>query len=72
VLQHGPQIHVLFADARLAGDDNSFALAQWTRRYRPSITVILNAGLLRKSVAAASLCSRNQSPHHPLRTCVIA
>lgn len=26
ILIHGPEIHVLFADARLEGDDNSFAL----------------------------------------------
>jgi len=64
VLQHGPEIHVLFADARLAGDDNSFALAQWTRRYRPKISVILNANLPKKSEAAAHLCARNQ-PNPP-------
>jgi len=65
VLQHGPEIHVLFADARLAGSDNGFALAQWTRRYRPKVNVILNAGLTRKSEAAAHLCSRNQTPPPP-------
>ena len=62
VLQHGPQTHVLFADASLAGSDNSFALAQWTRRYRPKITIILSAGLTRKSEAAAHLCSLKQTP----------
>lgn len=65
VLQRGPQIHVLFADARLAGSDNGFALAQWTRRYRPKITVILSAGLMRKAEAAAHLCARNQTPPPP-------
>lgn len=65
VLQHGPAIDVLFADARLAGSDNGFALAQWTRRYRPSVTVILSAGLARKSDAAAQFCGRNQTPPPP-------
>lgn len=65
VLQHGPEIHVLFADVRLAGSDNGFALAQWTRRYRPKITVILSAGLTRKSEAAAHLCTRNQTRPPP-------
>jgi len=64
VLQHGPEIHVLFADARLAGDDNSFALAQWTRRYRPKVSIVLNANLTKKSEAAAQLCKRNQ-PNPP-------
>lgn len=65
VLQHGPDINVLFADARLAGSDNGFALAQWTRRYRPQVTIVLSAGLAKKSEAAAQLCSRNQSPPPP-------
>lgn len=65
VLQHGPDIHVLFADARLAGDDSGFALAQWVRRHRPRMTVILSAGLTRKSEAAAQLCNDRQSPAPP-------
>ncbi len=57
VLQHGPAIHVMLADARLAGEDNGFVLAQWARRYRPRMTVILSVSLEQKSEAAASLCS---------------
>lgn len=57
VLQHGPDVHVLMADARLAGDDSGFALAQWVRRHRPRMGVILGAGLARKSEAAAQLCA---------------
>ena len=57
VLQHGPMIHVLLADARLAGDDNGFELARWARRYRPHMTVILSVSLEQKSEAAASLCA---------------
>ena len=65
VLQEGPEIHVLFADARLAGDDNGFALALWARRHRPALMVILSAGLPGKSEAAAKLCSRNPSSPLP-------
>lgn len=65
VLQHGPEIHVLFADARLAGDDSGFALAQWVRRYRPRVNVILSAGLTRKSEAASKLCAGGQTPAPP-------
>ena len=59
VLTNGPEIHVLFADARLAGDDNGFALAQWARRNRPGLQVLLSTGLARKSEAAAGLCSHH-------------
>lgn len=65
LLQEGPEIHVLFADARLAGDDNGFALALWARRHRPGLMVMLSAGLPRKSEAAAKLCSRNPSSTLP-------
>ncbi len=64
VLQHGPDIHLLFSDARIAGDNNAFALAQWVRRFRPKIAIVLNASLTKKSEAAAHLCSRNQ-PNPP-------
>src|SRR5262245_22214788 len=65
VLLEGPDIHVLFADARLAGDDNGFALAQWTRRYRPRITVVLTTGMAGKSEADSQLCSKNHSAPPP-------
>jgi CheY-like chemotaxis protein len=65
VLTEGPDIHILFADAGLAGDDNGFALAQWARRYRPKVNVILTTGLANKSEAASHLCSRNQTPPPP-------
>ncbi len=57
VLTHVADVHVLFADARLAGDDNGFALAQWARRNRPGVQVLLSTGLAPKSETAASLCS---------------
>lgn len=65
VLQHGPEIDVLFADARLAGDDNGFALAQWTRRYRPRVAVVLCVNVEAKTNAAASLCSGGDAPPTP-------
>ena len=65
VLQHGPDIHLLFSDARIAGDNNAFALAQWVRRFRPKIAIVLNASLTKKSEAAAHLCSRNQPKPPP-------
>lgn len=58
VLQRGPSIDILFADARLAGPDSGFALAQWTRRYRKHIEIILTGSLAHKSEAAAQLCGQ--------------
>lgn len=65
VLLEGPEVNLLFADARLAGDDNGFALAQWARRFRPKIAVVLTANLEAKAEAASQLCSKNQTPPPP-------
>jgi CheY-like chemotaxis protein len=59
VFQRGPAIDILFADARLAGDEGGFALAQWVRRYRSAAAVVLTGGLASKSEAAAKLCGQN-------------
>jgi DNA-binding NtrC family response regulator len=61
VLQRGPEVGVMLADARVADGESGFALAQWARRYRPRMTVILTSSLANKSEAIASLCSS----HHP-------
>jgi CheY-like chemotaxis protein len=60
-LTHVPEIRILFADTRLAGDENGFALAQWARRNRPALEVVLSTGLMRKAEAAARLCSHNHT-----------
>jgi CheY-like chemotaxis protein len=43
VMQRGPQIDVVLADARVADGESGFALAQWTRRYRPQVSIALPA-----------------------------
>jgi DNA-binding NtrC family response regulator len=63
VLLAGPSIDILFSDAQLAGDDNGFALAQWVRRYRPNIDVILTSSVINKAQAATTFCS-----HYPDQT----
>jgi len=57
VLVAGPKPDVLLADALLAGDDNGFALAQWVRRHRQAIEVILTGTLSHKVQAACALCA---------------
>lgn len=65
VLQRGPDVDVLFADARLAGQEGGFELAQWTRRYRPAIAIFLTGSLANKSEAAAKLCGQHHSAPPP-------
>jgi CheY-like chemotaxis protein len=61
VLQGGPHIDAMLADARVADGEGGFALAQWTRRYRPQVAVMLTSTLANKSEAIAGLCGK----HHP-------
>ena len=61
IMQRGPEVDVMLVDAHAADDEGGFALAQWTRRYRSKITVILTSALDNKSEAIATLCGK----HHP-------
>jgi DNA-binding NtrC family response regulator len=56
VLLAGPAIEVVLADAQLAGDENGFALAQWVRRHRKSIDVILTGALAHKVQVVCDFC----------------
>jgi CheY-like chemotaxis protein len=56
VLLAGPAVEVVLADAQLAGDDNGFALAQWVRRHRKSIDVVLTGTLAHKVQVACEFC----------------
>mgnify|MGYP002622870180 FL=1 len=58
VLVAGPELGVLLSDAQLAGEHSGFALAQWVRRHRKSIEVILAASLSAKVQAVCDLCKR--------------
>ena len=61
VLIAGVTIDVVLADAQLAGDDNGFALAQWVRRHRKSIDVILTGTLPQKVQVACEFCVEGDS-----------
>jgi CheY-like chemotaxis protein len=56
VLIAGPKVDAVLADAQLADDDNGFALAQWVRRHRKSVDVILTATLAHKVQVACEFC----------------
>lgn len=54
----GPKIDILLADAQLAGPISGFALAQWVRKSRPGVAVILTGPLSSKAQACHDLCER--------------
>lgn len=62
ILQKGPDVDILLADAQLAGDDGGFALAQWVRRYRRNVSVILTGSLTSKAEAALRICDHPSEP----------
>jgi CheY-like chemotaxis protein len=49
-------IDVVFSDVRMPGSIDGFALAQWVRRQRPGIKVVLTSGLAKAVDAAQALC----------------
>jgi DNA-binding NtrC family response regulator len=59
VLQSGAKVAVVFSDVGLAG--NGFGLAQWVRRERPEVKVVLSSGLKRAAEEAGKLC--REGPH---------
>lgn len=58
ILVAGPQITILLSDAQLAGEDSGFALAQWVRRHRPEIDVLLTGSLASKVEAVVEIAAR--------------
>jgi DNA-binding NtrC family response regulator len=59
ILLAGPSIHVLMCEATLAGEENGFALAQWVRRHRPQIEVILTSSVINKAQSVTEFCTRD-------------
>jgi CheY-like chemotaxis protein len=56
VLQSDLRIDIVFSEVGLPGGLDGFGLAQWVRRERPSVKVILTAGSDRTASAAGDLC----------------
>ena len=65
ILLTGPKIDMLMADARLAGPDSGFALAQWVRRHRPGVEVVLTGVLSGKALAATEVCDKHHKRSNP-------
>ena len=56
VLKADPHIDVVFSDVTMPGEIDGFALAQWVRRERPGVRVILTSGIGKTAHEASQLC----------------
>ena len=68
ILQTLEPIDILLSDAQLAGPESGFALAQWVRRNRPGVEIMLHVSVTSKAAAAFELCcppgaNKNASSH---------
>jgi CheY-like chemotaxis protein len=61
VLNTDIRVDVVFTDVSMPGTLNGFGLAQWVRRERPDVRVILTSGIARTAHEAQDLCA-----HGPL------
>lgn len=58
ILVAGPAINILFSDSQLAGEGSGFVLAQWVRRHRPGIEIVLTGSVTAKAQAATAIAAR--------------
>ena len=56
ILETGTRIDVVFSDVSIPGQVNGFGLAQWIRRKRPEIKIVLTSGVKRSAENAGELC----------------
>jgi CheY-like chemotaxis protein len=68
ILEAAVSIDIAFADFTAPDSPENFALAQWIRRERPAIKVILTSGIAPTARAAGKLCEDGPmlaKPYHP-------
>ncbi|MGQ0582579.1 MAG: response regulator [Reyranella sp.] len=67
VLKTDTAIDIVFSDVNMPGSLDGFGLAQWIRRERPRLKVILTSGVSRKAKEAGDLCGDSpfiDKPYH--------
>jgi CheY-like chemotaxis protein len=67
VLKSDTTVDIVFSDVNMPGSLDGFGLAQWIRRERPQLKVILTSGVTRKAKEAGSLCEHGPllaKPYH--------
>ena len=68
VLEADVSVDIAFADFAAPESPDGFALAQWIRRERPAIRIILTSGIAPTAKAAGRLCEDGPMlarPYHP-------
>jgi CheY-like chemotaxis protein len=58
ILEERSDIALLFSDIQMPGSMDGFGLAQWVRRERPWLKVILTSGAARTAKEAGDLCEQ--------------
>jgi DNA-binding response OmpR family regulator len=53
-------LDVVFSDVRMPGSMDGFGLAQWVRKHRPGLPVLLASGDVGVARAAQGLCEKHQ------------
>jgi CheY-like chemotaxis protein len=56
VMEAEVRVDIVFSDIQMPGSMDGFGLAQWVRRERPWLKVILTSGAARTARAAGDLC----------------
>jgi hypothetical protein len=56
-------VAVVFSDMGIAGD--GFGVAQWVRRERPNVKIVLSSGLKRSAEEAGKLCQEGPQQKEP-------
>lgn len=67
VLKADTAVDIVFSDVNMPGSLDGFGLAQWIRRERPRLKVILTSGVSRKAKEAGDLCEESpflDKPYH--------
>jgi CheY-like chemotaxis protein len=58
-------VDIAFSDIAMPGSLDGFGLAQWIRRERPDIKVVLSSGVARSAKAAGELCEHGPALAKP-------
>ena len=59
VLEADIQVDIVFSDVNMPGSMDGFGLAQWLRRERPGLKIILTSGAGRTAKEARELCEHS-------------
>jgi DNA-binding NtrC family response regulator len=67
VLRSDIRVHMVFAEVRLSGDSDGFALAKTTREMYPEVDVVLTSSVANAADKAGDLCAEGvlKKPYHP-------